>query len=96
MGREGESMNRTRAMLATGVVVAASGVGLLVASATAAPPPGVIPPHQHYVITADGDLVPVGPNSCANGPSKQFDNFHLNGHVGVPGANGVITGRPCS
>jgi hypothetical protein len=88
-------MNRTSAMLATGAVVATAGVGLLVAAATAQPPAGQVRAHQHYVVTADGDLVPVGPNSCENGQSLQFDNFHFNGHVGVPGANGVIVGLPC-
>jgi hypothetical protein len=82
-------------MIATGAAVAVAGVGMWVASATAAPPAGQVPAHQHYVVTADGDLVPVGPNSCQNGPSLQFDNFHLNGHVGVPGAHGVIVGRAC-
>ena len=74
-------MDTTRALLATGAFVATAGIGLLLtASATAAPPGGHIPAHQHYVVTADGDYVPVGPNACENGQSIQFDNFH-NGHV---------------
>jgi len=90
-------MDTTRALLATGAFVATAGVGLLLtASATAAPPGGNIPAHQHYVVTADGDYVPVGPNACENGQSIQFDNFHINGHVGVPGSLGVLTGLPCS
>jgi hypothetical protein len=82
-------------MVATGAAVATLTGGILVAAATAQPPAGEVPAHQHYVVTADGDLVPVGPNACEGGQSIQFDNFHLNGHVGVPGAHGVITGRPC-
>lgn len=88
-------MTRTRAMLLAGAAVTTGGLGLLVAVATAEPPAGSVPAHQHYVVTADGDLVPVGPNACEDGQSLQFDNFHLNGHVGVPGANGVIVGRGC-
>ena len=88
-------MKRTRVMLATGAAVATLSGGFLVAAASAQPPGGQVPAHQHYVVTADGDLVPVGPNACANGQSIQFDNFHLNGHVGVPGAHGVIVGRAC-
>ena len=76
-------------------LTAAGGLAVLVAAASASPPQPVVPKHQHYVVTADGDLVPVGPNACANGMSIQFDNFHMNGHVGVPGSRGVITGRAC-
>jgi hypothetical protein len=82
-------------MVATGAVVLMASGGILVASASAQPPAGQVPAHQHYVVTADGDLVPVGPDSCEDGQSRQFDNFHLNGHVGVPGAHGVIVGRSC-
>jgi hypothetical protein len=78
------------------------GLGLLFAAtavapaiATAGPPGGVVQPHQHYVQSEGNGLVPVGPNACQDGPSKQFDNFHLNGHVGEPGARGVIVGRGC-
>ena len=89
-------MNTTRAMFATGAFVAATGAGLLVAAAaTAAPPPGSVGIHQHWVVTADGDYVAVGPNSCDNGKSIQFDNFHFNGHFGVPGDLDIIVGRPC-
>ena len=44
-----------------------------------------IAPHQHFVQTPTGALVPVGPDACANGPSTAFDNFHLNIHVGTVG-----------
>lgn len=89
-------MSRTRKMLVAGaVVVAATGaVGVTVASAAA--PGGSVGVHQHYAVTSDGSLVRVGPNACKDGQSLQFDNFHNNGHKGVPGDLGVITGKPCS
>jgi hypothetical protein len=62
---------------------------------SADPPDGFVTPHQHYIITADGDHVAVGPDSCSNGPSRQFDNFHNNVHFGKPGLHGVATGLPC-
>jgi hypothetical protein len=43
-----------------------------------------VPPHQHFVVTADGTLIPVGPDSCTFGPSTAFDNFHFNIHFGTP------------
>ena len=91
-------MKTTRAMLACGAFVAVTGGGLLVAAAaTAAPPEPVVGAHQHWALTATGEYVPVGPNACDNGKSIQFDNFHLNGHLGMPGLEklNVITGRPC-
>ena len=90
-------MTSTRTVAAVGALVALSGLGLAVSSATAAPPEPQIAPHRHYVVTSDdGRLVPVGPNSCERGPSVQFDNFHLNGHLGPPGQHGVVVGRGCT
>ena len=91
-------MITTRAMLACGAFVVATGGGLLVAAAaTAGPPVPVIGAHQHWALTATGEYVKVGPNSCDNGQSIQFDNFHINGHIGVPGNAklGIITGLQC-
>lgn len=88
-------MSQRRTMIVTGAAVAATSAILGVAAATAEPPPGQVPKHQHYVVTADGDLVPVGPNACEDGPSIQFDKFHLNGHIGEPGQHGVVVGRGC-
>jgi hypothetical protein len=83
-------------MVATGALVAASSVGIFVASATADPPAGSVNAHRHYVVK-QGNLVEVGPNSCEDGKSLQFDNFHNNVHRGVPGVeNGVVESRPCS
>ena len=91
-------MNTTRALLACGAFVVATGGGLLLtAAATAAPPEPAIGAHQHWALTATGTYVKVGPNSCDNGQSIQFDKFHINGHLGVPGNEklGIITGLPC-
>ena len=87
--------NQMGTAIVVSALTAAGGLAVLVAAASASPPQPVVPKHQHYVVTADGDLVPVGPNACQDGMSIQFDNFHLNGHVGVPGSRGVITGRAC-
>jgi type 1 fimbria pilin len=43
-----------------------------------------VPPHQHFVVTANGTLIPVGPDACTFGPSQAFDNFHFNVHLGTP------------
>lgn len=89
-------MNDTKKLLACGAFVAATAGGLLIASAaTAAPPQPVVGAHQHWVLTGTGTYVPVGPDSCERGQSIQFDNFHLNGHLGMPGSIGVIVGRGC-
>ena len=93
-------MNTTRGLLACGALVALTGGGLLVAaSATADPPlPVHVSAHQHWLLTGTGTYVPVGPNTCDDlEGSNAFDNFHRNGHLGVPGNAklGIITGRPC-
>ena len=76
-------------MVASGAAVVVGTAGLWVAGATAVPG-GEVRPHIHYVVTGDGDRVPVGPDACAQGASRQFDNFHNNGHLGSPGQHGVI------
>ncbi len=37
--------------------------------------------HQHYLVTPDGDMVPIGPDFC-NNPDLQraFNQFHYNVH----------------
>ncbi len=71
------------------------GLGLGATVVAAGPPAGEVPPHRHYVVTGDGDLVEVGPDACTRGPSRQFDNFHNHVHRGVPGGNGVISASGC-
>jgi hypothetical protein len=61
-------------LLASGLVIA----GALPASADH------VPPHQHFVVTPDGTLIPVGPDACLFGPSEAFDQFHFNIHLGTP------------
>ena len=86
-----------RRVVLAGTVAAAAGVMTLglATAASGGPPAGTVPAHQHYVITATGTLVPVGPNACENGKSIQFDNFHNNIHRGQPFANGIISFSGC-
>jgi hypothetical protein len=88
-------MNQTRLMWVTGAVVAATSAIVGVAAATASPPEGTVNPHRHFVVSANGELQPVGPNACEDGKSIQFDNFHNNVHRGQPGANGIISAQGC-
>jgi hypothetical protein len=43
-----------------------------------------IPPHQHFLITPGGMLIPIGPDACSFGPGTAFDQFHFNVHLGIP------------
>jgi hypothetical protein len=43
-----------------------------------------VPPHQHFVVTPNGTMSPVGPDACLFGPSQAFDQFHFNIHFGTP------------
>ena len=75
--------------------VAIAAVGVIPAIAAADAPPGTIGAHQHYVVTGTGALQPIGPSSCTDGRSHQFDMFHVHVHRGSPGDNGVVIGLPC-
>jgi len=44
----------------------------------------VVPPHQHFLVTPGGMLIPIGPDACSFGPSAAFDQFHFNVHFGTP------------
>jgi hypothetical protein len=56
-----------------------------------------VPPHQHFLVKPDGTTVPVGPDSCTFGPSKAFDEFHFNIHLGTPNQEAFQqTGNPVS
>jgi hypothetical protein len=62
-------------------VVALVTTSMMAVSALSAPSDDV-PPHQHYLITANSEVVRVGPNVCANPNAQQgFNNFHYNVHV---------------
>jgi hypothetical protein len=43
-----------------------------------------VSPHQHFLVTPDETLIPVGPDACLFGPSRAFDEFHFNIHFGTP------------
>jgi hypothetical protein len=43
-----------------------------------------VPPHQHFLVAPDGTRIPVGPDACLFGPSRAFDQFHFNVHLGTP------------
>jgi hypothetical protein len=80
-------------------LAAASVIALVPASASLADPPGTlltIPQHRHFLVTPDGDLVPIGPDVC-NDPDLQqaFNQFHYNIHhnSGAP-TNGPQGGAP--
>ena len=88
-------MTNGRKLAAAAAGLAVGAFGMLVTQASADPPTPQVGPHQHYVVRSGGDPVPVGPNACEDGMSIQFDNFHLNGHVGEPGQHGVIIGSGC-
>jgi hypothetical protein len=65
-------------------LAAASVIAFVPAGASLADPPGTlndIGRHQHYLETANGKLVPIGPDFCAN-PDLQdaFNQFHYNIH----------------
>ena len=84
--------NRAVAMAFAGAGLVALVMGPRVGAEEPVP---VVGPHAHYVVTADGDRVPVGPDACTAGKSIAFDQFHFNGHKGVPGDLGVVVGGGC-
>ena len=70
-----------------------------------------VTPHRHFVVSATGEWIPVGPQVCGN-PQMQsaFNQFHYNIHHtnlpslgpqdGAPGLHNELgadmLGRPCS
>jgi hypothetical protein len=44
----------------------------------------VVPPHQHFLVSPEETLIPIGPDACLFGPSRAFDEFHFNIHFGTP------------
>jgi hypothetical protein len=80
-------------------LAAASVIALAPAGAALADPPGTLinaPNHRHFIVTPDGDLVPIGPDICANPDLQQaFNEFHYNiHHSEVPGTGHVDTLGP--
>jgi hypothetical protein len=70
--------------------------GLLVFAGTGlADPPGMlydpVPPHRHFVLAANGEMKPVGPQICENANLQQaFNQFHHNVHHSAIPSVGVI------
>lgn len=68
-----------------------------------------VPAHRHFILTPNGDFIPVGPDLCDN-PSLQnaFNQFHNNLHMATAssigpaapglhnGQGGEIVARSCS
>ena len=75
--------------------LAAASVIALVPAGTSLADPGLpnAGRHQHYIVTPNGDRVPVGPDFCANPDLQQaFNQFHFNVHhseIRVPGVGTV-------
>jgi|SRR5690242_20216391 len=68
--------------LAIGILAGMATILITVATSQADPKLTNIPPHRHFVKTADGSLVEVGPRVCDN-PNLQhaFNQFHNNVHA---------------
>jgi len=59
-----------------------------------------VPPHQHFVVTAQGEWIPIGPQVCPAGSTPEllqqaFNQFHVNiHHSEIPGVGPVDTLGP--
>lgn len=71
-----------KARLTIGIVAGVAAIMIAVATSRADPNLTNVPRHRHYIQTADGSLVEVGPRLCDN-PKLQnaFNQFHNNIHV---------------
>jgi len=71
-----------KARLTVGIVAGMAATLIAVATSRADPNLTNIPKHRHYIKTATGDLVEVGPRVCDD-PSLQraFNQFHNNLHI---------------
>ena len=68
--------------LAVGAVASVAAILTFVARGEADPNLTNVPPHRHYVQTASGELVEVGPRVCGNPQlQKAFNQFHNNIHA---------------
>ncbi len=82
-------------------VVAFASVALLVFAGPGTADPNLVnaPPHQHWVITAQGEWIPVGPQVCPAGTYPQlqeaFNQFHFNiHHSALPSVGQIDTLGP--
>jgi hypothetical protein len=66
------------------IAVASFGILALAGPGFADPSVPNIQPHQHFVVTAEGQWIPIGPQVCPAGSSPQlqqaFNEFHVNIH----------------
>ena len=68
--------------LVAGMMAGLAMIVIAVSTGRADPNLGNIPAHRHYVRTADGSMVEVGPRVCGNPQlQKAFNQFHNNVHV---------------
>jgi len=83
-----------RAALVLGLVAGALLLGG-VQSGLADPNLPTVAPHRHFIVTAAGELVAVGPSVCGN-PSVQtaFNQFHSNVHFAVANSPGPEHSAP--
>ena len=80
-------------------LAAASVIALVPAGASLADPPDTLidaPNHRHFLVTPNGDLVPIGPDVCDDPNLQQaFNEFHFNIHHSVlPGIGAIDTLGP--
>ena len=78
------------------VGAAASAIAVFAFAGAGVADPNVrdVPPHQHFIITAEGEFIPVGPQVCPAGSRPQlqqaFNQFHLNIHHSfIPGVGAI-------
>ena len=75
---------RFRVLLCGVVLVGSFALFALAGPGFADPNVPDIRPHQHFVVTAQGAWIPIGPQVCPAGSSPQlqraFNQFHLNIH----------------
>jgi hypothetical protein len=81
----------TRVLVSSGLV--AVGVVVLAPPGQARPQLDPVPPHMHFVQTASGDQVAVGPQGCGavegSALRQAFLLFHWNIHAGQPGGTAM-------
>lgn len=96
------SKTKTKRIKSALHLAAASAIALVPAGAALADPNLTdVKRHQHYIVTPNGEVVPIGPDFC-NDPDLQdaFNQFHNNVHHSgilnkgpVGGAAGLDDGR---
>jgi hypothetical protein len=93
------------------VLAAIGAVLILMVPAVAASDPDLtnVPAHRHFIVTPNGDFIPVGPDLCDNANLQNaFNEFHNNLHVATAssigpaapglhdGQGGELVARSCS